>query len=126
MGSGSSRAANDDKLSSSGNGEPAGVTTKSSREEIDASSPATKVKSKPPENESGYDRAQRVCRRRKRTYDACYTAQLSSKEEDCNELFEAYRSCFLKVIAKDMEKRGVKVNESSMIGEYKEDIADAN
>jgi hypothetical protein len=101
------------------------VTTNNSREKTDSSSPAAKVKSKP-ENESGYNRAQRVCRRKKRSYDACYTAQLSSKDEDCNELFEAYRSCFLGVIAKDMERRGVKVNESSMIGEYKEDVADAN
>ena len=54
------------------------------------------------------------------------TAQLSSKEEDCNELFESYRNCFLKVIAKDMEKRGVKVNETSMIGEYKEETAEEN
>ncbi|KAL3810429.1 hypothetical protein ACHAXA_005637 [Cyclostephanos tholiformis] len=126
MGSGSSTPANDDTLSSSDNREYAGVTTKNSSEELGASSAITKVKAKPPENESGYDRAQRVCRKKKRTYDACYTAQLSSKEEDCNELFEAYRSCFLKVIAKDMEKRGVKVNESSIIGEYKEETADSN
>ena len=78
-----------------------------------------KVKSKPPKNETGYDRATRVCRKKKRAYDACYTAQLTSKEEDCDELFETYRTCFLRVIAKDMEKRGVKVSENSMIGEYK-------
>ena len=80
----------------------------------------SKEKKRPPENESGYDRAQRVCRKQKRKYDACYTAQLSSKEEDCNDIFEAYRTCFLRVMAKDMEKRGVKVNESSIIGEYKD------
>lgn len=78
----------------------------------------------PPKNESGYDRAQRVCRKKKLFYDACYTAQLSSKEEDCSDLFESYRTCFLRVITKDMDKRGVKVSENSMIGEYKEDIAD--
>ena len=116
MGSGSSCPAKDDTLSSSGNrDDAAGWTTKDSRIAEDASS-----------NESGYARAQRICRRKKRTYDACYTAQLSSKEEDCNELFESYRNCFLKVIAKDMEKRGVKVNETSMIGEYKEETAEEN
>ena len=126
MGSGSSCPAKDDTLSSSGNrDDAAGWTTKDSRITEDASSNTT-VKSKPPENESGYARAQRICRRKKRTYDACYTAQLSSKEEDCNELFENYRNCFLKVIAKDMEKRGVKVNENSMIGEYKEETAEEN
>jgi hypothetical protein len=126
MGSGSSCPAKDDTLSSSGNrDDAAGWTTKDSRIAEDASSNTT-VKSKPPENESGYARAQRICRRKKRTYDACYTAQLSSKEEDCNELFESYRNCFLKVIAKDMKKRGVKVNETSMIGEYKEETAEEN
>ena len=126
MGSGSSCPAKDDTLSSSGNrDDAAGWTTKDSRIAEDASSNTT-VRSKPLENESGYARAQRICRRKKRTYDACYTAQLSSKEEDCNELFENYRNCFLKVIAKDMEKRGVKVNENSMIGEYKEETAEEN
>jgi hypothetical protein len=113
-------------LSSSGNGDDAaGWMTKDSRIAEDASSNTT-VKSKPPENESGYARAQRLCRRKKRSYDACYTAQISSKEEDCNELFETYRNCYLKVIAKDMENRGVKVKENSMIGEYKEGTADEN
>ena len=88
------------------------------------SSITTKEKKKPPENESGYDKAQRVCRKQKRKYDACYTAQLSSKEEDCNDLFEAYRTCFLRIMAKDMEKRGVNVNESSMIGEYNDEMSD--
>ena len=126
MGSGSSRPTNDDTLSSSGNGDDAaGWMTKDSRIAEYASSNTT-VKSKPPENESGYARAQRLCRRKKRSYDACYTAQISSKEEDCNELFETYRNCYLKVIAKDMENRGVKVKENSMIGEYKEGTADEN
>ena len=83
-----------------------------------------KVKPKPPKNETGYDRATRVCRKKKRAYDACYTAQLTSKEEDCDELFETYRTCFLRVIAKDMERRGVKVSENSMIGEYKAEEAE--
>mmetsp|Transcript_11547 Transcript_11547/g.17503 ORF Transcript_11547/g.17503 Transcript_11547/m.17503 type:complete len:128 (+) Transcript_11547:197-580(+) len=81
-------------------------------------------RTKPPKNESGYSRATRVCNKKKRAYDACYTAQLSSKEEDCDDLFETYRTCFLRVIAKDMEKRGVKVSENSMIGEYKDETAD--
>ena len=83
-----------------------------------------KPKPKPPKNETGYDRAALVCRKKKRAYDACYTAQLTSKEEDCDELFETYRTCFLRVIAKDMERRGVKVSENSMIGEYKAEEAE--
>ena len=85
---------------------------------------ATKAKIKPPKNESGYAKAGRICRKKKRAYDACYTDALSSKEEDCSDLFESYRSCFLRVMAKDMEKRGVKASENSMIGEYKEEVAD--
>ena len=82
----------------------------------------TKKSKSPPENESGYARAQRICRKKRRTYDACYTAQLSSKDEDCNDLFEDYRNCFLKIMANDMEKRGVKVSDTSMIGECKDEI----
>ena len=78
----------------------------------------------PPKNETGYDKATRICRKKKRLYDACYTAQLSDKEENCEELFETYKSCFMRVMLDSMEKRGVKISENSMIGEYKEDIAD--
>jgi hypothetical protein len=81
-------------------------------------------KSKPPGNESVYSRAQRICRKKKQKYDACYTAQLSSKEEDCNDLFESYRTCFLRVMAKDMKDRGVKISEHSMIGEYEDETKD--
>ena len=82
----------------------------------------TKIKKKPPKNESGYARAERLCRKKKRIYDACYTAALSNKEEDCEELFDSYRSCFLKAMTKDMEKRGIKVNSGSMVGEFNEEI----
>ena len=89
-----------------------------------SNSNTTKIKRQPPKNESGYARAERLCRKKKRVYDACYTAALSSKEEDCEELFDAYRSCFLKAMTKDMEKRGVKVSSGSMVGEYKEEVED--
>ncbi|KAL3798267.1 hypothetical protein HJC23_000181 [Cyclotella cryptica] len=78
-------------------------------------------RSNPPANESGFARAQRKCRKKKLLYDACYTAQLSSKDEDCGELFDAYRTCFLKVMRNDMERRGVKVTGGSMIGEFVEE-----
>lgn len=80
--------------------------------------------SKPPAKESGFARAQRKCRKKKLLYDACYTAQLSSKDEDCGELFDAYRTCFLKVMSKDMQRRGVKVTGGSMIGEFMEESED--
>jgi hypothetical protein len=135
MGAGGSRPCTDDASSTpSTSGTTTEPSTTSTAPHLDdsalsafqSSSTARKEKKKAPENESGCDRAQRICRKQKRQYDACYTAQLSSKEEDCNDLFEAYRTCFLRVMAKDMEKRGVKVKESSMIGEYKEEIADEN
>jgi hypothetical protein len=133
MGSGLSRpCATDDAPSTMDRLQPSTTTAAYVEENVANASQTsppittTKGKKKPPENESGYERAQRLCRKHKRKYDGCYTAQLSSKEEDCNDLFEEYRSCFLRVMAKDMEKRGVQVNESSMIGEYKEEIADEN
>ena len=73
-------------------------------------------------DESGYVKAQRKCRKKKLAYDACYTAQLSGKGEECHQWFDAYRACFLRVMTQDMENRGVKVQAGSMIGEYKEEI----
>ena len=105
---------------------PAEITSESSTTPTttkNTSSTNNKAKS-PPKNETGYDKATRICRKKKRLYDACYTAQLSDKEENCEELFETYRNCFMRVMHKDMAKRGVKISENSMIGEYKEDVAD--
>jgi hypothetical protein len=100
-------------------------TTTSSQSNVDEKkigSKTSKIKSAP-KNESGYAKAERICRKKKRVYDACYTAALSSKEEDCEELFDTYRSCFLRVLTKDMEKRGVKVNSGSMLGEYQDEVS---
>mmetsp|Transcript_8196 Transcript_8196/g.17726 ORF Transcript_8196/g.17726 Transcript_8196/m.17726 type:complete len:141 (+) Transcript_8196:176-598(+) len=130
MGSAQSNASNDDasrgetSLPSQGaHSQSAGISSSLSPPETSPpTSSSTAIKKRNPakeKDESGYARAQRVCRKKKRAYDACYTAQLSSKEEDCDDLFETYRTCFLRVIAKDMEKRGVNVSQDSMIGEYK-------
>ncbi len=99
-------------------------TTSQSNDEDNNNNNRSKIKRTAPQNESGYARAERICRKKKRVYDACYTAALSSKEEDCEELFDAYRSCFLRVMTKDMEKRGIKFNAGSMVGEYKEEVED--
>lgn len=99
------------------------ATTQSN--DTENSNNTTKIKRKPPpKNESGYARAERLCRKKKRIYDACYTAALSSKEEDCEELFDSYRTCFLKNMTRDMEKRGVQVSSGSMVGEFKEEVED--
>jgi hypothetical protein len=129
MGSGSSRPDSDGVSSSySGNNLANNVGGWTANDDDTSSTSSktnvihTKKSKSPPENESGYARAQRICRKKRRTYDACYTAQLSSKDEDCNDLFEDYRNCFLKIMANDMEKRGVKVSDTSMIGECKDEI----
>jgi hypothetical protein len=98
------------------------TTSSQSNNEKKIGSKTSKIKSAP-KNESGYAKAERICRKKKRAYDACYTAALSSKEEDCEELFDTYRSCFLRVLTKDMEKRGVKVNSGSMLGEYQDEVS---
>ena len=126
MGSGSSRP-DSDGVSSSSSGKNLANTSRMLDDDTSSTSSKTngihtKKSKSPPENESGYARAQRICRKKRRTYDACYTAQLSSKDEDCNDLFEDYRNCFLKIMANDMEKRGVKVSDTSMIGECKDEI----
>ncbi len=100
------------------------TTSQSNDNENNNNNNTTKIKRTPPKNESGYARAERLCRRKKRVYDACYTAALSSKEEDCEDLFDDYRSCFLKAMTKDMEKRGVQVSSGSMVGEFKEEVED--
>uniref|UniRef100_A0A7S2M0W9 Uncharacterized protein n=1 Tax=Skeletonema marinoi TaxID=267567 RepID=A0A7S2M0W9_9STRA len=101
------------------------TTTKSqSSNASNTNTNTSKIKRTAPKNESGYARSERLCRKKKRVYDACYTAALSSKEEDCEELFDTYRSCFLKAMTKDMEKRGIQVNSGSMVGEFKEEVED--
>jgi hypothetical protein len=140
MGSGSSRPDSDGVSSSSSgdnlaNNNAGAWTAKDTSSMLDDDTSTTSSNNKannnvnkkskqppPPENESGYARAQRICRKKKRTYDACYTAQLTSKDEDCNDLFEEYRNCFLTIMANDMAKRGVKVSDTSMIGECKDEI----
>lgn len=119
MGSGQSHPVNN-----ANDGNDAKFSTAASRTPENDSPSSTATKLVPAIDESGYARAQRLCRKKKRAYDACYTAQISSKEEDCDDLFETYRTCFLNVMSKDMQKRGVKVSEDSMIGEYKEELAD--
>jgi hypothetical protein len=98
------------------------ISSQSNTEQNIGNNKTSKIKSAP-KNESGYAKAERICRKKKRVYDACYTAALSSKEEDCEELFDTYRSCFLRVLTKDMEKRGVKVNSGSMLGEYQDEVS---
>ena len=83
-----------------------------------SSTPATSRK------ESSYDLATRKCATARRHYDACYTAALSSKEENCGELFDVYKSCFLKWMSVDMKRRGVQVSEGSMVGEFLEEEED--
>jgi len=100
------------------------TTASQSSDGSNANTNTSKIKRTAPKNESGYARAERLCRKKKRVYDACYTAALSSKEEDCEELFDTYRSCFLKAMTKDMEKRGIQVNSGSMVGEFKEEVED--
>ena len=101
------------------------ISQSNDKDNNDNNNNTTKIKRKPPpKNESGYARAERLCRKKKRIYDACYTAALSSKEEDCEELFDSYRLCFLKNMTRDMEKRGVRVNSGSMVGEFKEEVED--
>jgi hypothetical protein len=114
MGSGQSHPnANDNKDATPP--APSATTSRTSEKE---------TKAAPTKDESGYARAQRLCRKKKRAYDLCYTAQVSGKGEDCDDLFDTYRTCFLRVISKDMDKRGVKASKDSMIGEYKDDVAD--
>ena len=102
--------------------EATATSSQSNNDEKKIGNKTSKIKSAP-KNESGYAKAERICRKKKRVYDACYTAALSSKEEDCEELFDTYRKCFLRVLTKDMEKRGVKVNSGSMLGEYQDEVS---
>ena len=111
-----------ENLRSNTNIEATATSSQSNDEKNIGNKKTSKIKSAP-KNESGYAKAERICRKKKRVYDACYTAALSSKEEDCEELFDTYRSCFLRVLTKDMEKRGVKVNSGSMLGEYQDEVS---
>jgi hypothetical protein len=89
--------------------------------EAPPTAPTQTTPSTQPPTESGYALAKRKCLKKQRLYDACYTAALSSKDEDCGELFEAYRTCFLKWMSRDMVRRGVRVSGGSMVGEFLEE-----
>jgi len=85
----------------------------------DAVADATNNQENPPpkrkQNLSGFALVQRRCRRKKMTYDKCYSelyggfvSAKSTDNSECEELFDDWRECVLRGMKKDRDKRGVK------------------
>lgn len=89
------------------------------------------VEKKPKNERKGYDLVQYKCRRRKASYDRCYSDWYSNKfltgedlnrDETCDELFEKWKECILRGMAKEREKEGLPPpHKESLLGEFMEE-----
>lgn len=84
---------------------------------------------------TGYALVERKCRKKKRMYDICYQKKHSAfimgkkveddEEEDCDDLFEAYKDCIFLGMLKDREKRNKPPpRPESALADFKEQLED--
>jgi hypothetical protein len=95
---------------------------------------STNIDQKPKKERKGYDLVQNKCRRRKASYDKCYSDWYSKKfltgedlnrNETCDELFEKWKECMLRGMAKEREKEGLPPpHKESLLGEFMEQQSD--
>lgn len=91
----------------------------------------TKTKKKqPPPNLSGPALVEWKCRKRKKAWNNCvggwYNDRfLSGKaledersEQNCDEYYENFRKCYLKAMLEEQQKKGLKIEEGSMLAEF--------
>mmetsp|Transcript_7975 Transcript_7975/g.11383 ORF Transcript_7975/g.11383 Transcript_7975/m.11383 type:complete len:131 (-) Transcript_7975:459-851(-) len=92
-----------------------------------------KNKTQPNKNLSGFNLIQYNCRRKKAKYDKCSRKQHSSflagrqpdDDEECDDLFEAYKECIFYGMKEDRERRGLPppAPQSALAG-FQEEISD--
>lgn len=95
---------------------------------------SSNVETKPKKERKGYDLVQYKCRRRKASYDRCYSDWYSNKfltgkdlnrDDTCDELFEKWKECILRGMLKEREKEGLPPpHKESLLGEFMEDESD--
>jgi hypothetical protein len=95
---------------------------------------SSSVERKPRKERKGYDLVQYKCRRRKASYDRCYsdwynkkflTGEDLNRNEACDELFEKWKECMLRGMAKERKKEGLPPpHKESLLGEFMEEQSD--
>lgn len=91
----------------------------------------TRRKKQPPPNLSGVDLVNYKCRKKKAAYSKCVSSFYKDKflqgkamnqEEECGDLFDTYRTCYLKEIKREFFDKGQKKpKEGSVLAEEFED-----
>lgn len=87
----------------------------------------------PPPNLSGPALVEWKCRKRKQTWNKCVGGWYNNRflpgkaledersEQDCDELFEKFRLCYMRGMLEEQEKKGLKIEEGSMLAEFAEE-----
>jgi hypothetical protein len=86
---------------------------------------------KPPKDLTGPELVEYKCRKKKKAWSTCVGSfygrfsngkVLEDEEADCDELFDAYRQCYLRGMLKEREKKGLESpKEGTILSEFVED-----
>ncbi|CAJ1959412.1 unnamed protein product [Cylindrotheca closterium] len=87
----------------------------------------------PPPNLSGPALVEWKCRKRKKAWNSCVGGWYNDRflpgkaledersEQNCDELFEKFRHCYMRGMLTEQKKKGLKVEEGSMLAEFAEE-----
>lgn len=87
----------------------------------------------PPPNLSGPALVEWKCRKRKRAWNKCVGGWYNDRflpgkaledersEQNCDELFERFRHCYMRGMLEEQKKKGLKIEEGSMLAEFAEE-----
>lgn len=88
---------------------------------------------KPPSNISGPALVDYKCRKKKRAWSRCVGGWYNDRflpgkaledersEENCEELFEVFKQCYMLGMVAEQKKKGLKIEEGSMLAEFMEE-----
>lgn len=88
---------------------------------------------KPPPNLSGPALVEYKCRKRKRAWSRCVGGWYNDRflpgkaledersEENCDELFDQFKQCYMRGMLAEQKKKGLKIEEGSMLAEFAEE-----
>jgi len=84
----------------------------------------------PPPNLSGPALVEWKCRKRKKAWNSCVGGWYNDRflpgkaledersEQNCDELFEKFRQCYMRGMLAEQKKKGLKISENSMLAEF--------
>jgi carboxypeptidase C (cathepsin A) len=94
---------------------------------VDNSTTTSETKESNTPKRTGIDLVNHKCRKKKASYDKCVskwynerflTGKSINQEEECGELFDIYKQCYLKHLKREFfDKGGKKVKEGSLLAE---------